>query len=82
MHRDRLYFPHDKDESHCPDLRTVFAGFAARIRFDADEYFHDKQTFSMAGVEFEVLHTPGHTKGGCCFYVQYLPDLLLVFLII
>ncbi len=22
----------------------------------------------MADVAFEVLHTPGHTKGGCCFY--------------
>ncbi len=28
----------------------------------------DKETLSVAGFCFEVIHTPGHTKGGCCYY--------------
>ena len=28
----------------------------------------DGQVLSLAGVDLEVLHTPGHTPGHCCFY--------------
>ena len=39
--------------------------------FHADEYFHgEKDHLSMAGFEIDVLHTPGHTIGGVCFYIQ------------
>ncbi len=30
----------------------------------------DGQTVSMAGFDFEVRHTPGHTPGHCCFYLH------------
>ncbi len=34
------------------------------------------QTVSIAGADVTVLHTPGHSPGGCCFHV---PDLSTVF---
>jgi glyoxylase-like metal-dependent hydrolase (beta-lactamase superfamily II) len=36
----------------------------------------DGQKIAVAGSEFSVLHTPGHSPGGCCFHV---PDLGMVF---
>jgi len=36
----------------------------------------DGQRISIAGSDLTVLHTPGHSPGGCCFHV---PDLRTVF---
>ncbi len=36
----------------------------------------DGQKIALAGGEIHVLHTPGHSPGGCCFHV---PDLATVF---
>lgn len=42
-----------------------------RLVFTADQYFHgEKDHLSLAGFEIDVLHTPGHTPGGVCFYIQ------------
>jgi glyoxylase-like metal-dependent hydrolase (beta-lactamase superfamily II) len=30
----------------------------------------DGQTLEIAGLTIEVLHTPGHTPGHCCFFVE------------
>jgi len=32
----------------------------------ADKYLSDGETVSAAGMEFSILHTPGHTRGSCC----------------
>lgn len=31
--------------------------------------FTDNQIIEAAGMKFQVLHTPGHTKGSCCYYL-------------
>ena len=48
--------------------KNLSGWFGKAYGFEADEYLRDKQELDMAGVHFQVLHTPGHTKGGCCFY--------------
>ncbi len=35
-----------------------------------DRFFEDGETVSMAGVKIRVLHTPGHTAGGACYYIE------------
>lgn len=43
-------------ESPAPDIPAV------------DHFLQDGDTFSCGTLTFTVLHTPGHTPGGLCFY--------------
>ena len=35
-----------------------------------DIILHGGECFTAAGIEFSVLHTPGHTKGGVCYVIE------------
>lgn len=39
--------------------------------YHADIYLKDEQEIDLAGFHIRVFHTPGHTVGGCCFYLPY-----------
>lgn len=40
------------------------------VTVQPDILLKDGQQFSLAGLEFEVIHTPGHTIGSCCYYAK------------
>ena len=37
--------------------------------YKADHFLKDGQILHMAGYDITVLHTPGHTRGGVCYYI-------------
>lgn len=62
------------------DVMTSDANLASmigkRMSVEADEYLRDLQTIIIGGEKIQVIHTPGHTQGSCCFY---LPDEKVLF---
>ena len=53
-------------------LISIF-GLAPPGSYDLPPRFErlvDGQTLALAGLDFEVRHTPGHTPGHCCFYLE------------
>lgn len=37
---------------------------------DAADFIEDGMTIDAGSIRIKVLHTPGHTQGGCCLYIE------------
>ena len=37
--------------------------------FSGAEYLVNGELLTLAGMKIQVIHTPGHTAGGCCYYI-------------
>ena len=51
-----------------PEQNLSPALFRKSVAFAADVWVKDEQVIEVAGMEFHVFATPGHTPGGCCYY--------------
>ena len=61
---------HTKDNEMLGDSEKNAGKLLIWKRFDndpADKTFDDGDVLLMGGHKVKVLHTPGHTKGSCCF---------------
>lgn len=38
-------------------------------KYHADVYVREGQQLDIAGFSMQVFHIPGHTAGGCCYYI-------------
>ena len=67
---DISIYAHEKEESTLkyPD-KNVSWMVGTEESYAADVFFKDEETIMLAGFEIKVLHTPGHTEGGCCYYI-------------
>ena len=58
----------EEDTLHDPQ-KNVSWMVGAKESYDADVFLKDSEIVNLAGFDIKVLHTPGHTEGGCCYYI-------------
>ncbi len=59
---------HEKDTLQNPSI-NLSAGFGQSCSLEADVYVKDQEIIEVAGISFQVIHTPGHTVGSICFFL-------------
>ncbi len=68
---------HSDDAGMLEDPELNCCGMIGRsVSLQADRLLEDGDVLRLAGMEIRVIHTPGHTPGGVCYY---FPDEDVVF---
>lgn len=58
----------ERDSLDNPE-ETLFENLGLETRYiEADARVNDGDILHLGDIEFKVIHTPGHTKGGMCLY--------------
>lgn len=65
-----VYAHEDEEELLNQPQLNLSSAYSSGYTYSGAEYIKEGQVISLAGYDFEVIHTPGHTKGGCCYYVR------------
>lgn len=60
----------DRETLENPNLNVSWMLGEGEV-YHADVFLKDEQELELAGFHIRVLHTPGHTPGGCCYYFPY-----------
>ena len=53
-----------------PDVNLADYVGLGTVILEADSRLNDNDLLHIGNLEFKVLHTPGHTKGGICIYQE------------
>lgn len=62
---------HEEEKQVLEDPKMNLSGvFGASYSYHKVECLQDEQILELAGFQFKVIHTPGHTAGGCCYYEE------------
>ncbi len=63
-------YAHETEQETLENPRYNLSGMTGKSEnYKADIYARDGEMLELAGFSVRVLHTPGHTPGGCCYYI-------------
>lgn len=67
-----LIYGHELEEEVASDANLNLSSMMGRnkVTIHLDQTLRDGQQFDIAGFHFMTLHTPGHTPGGVCYYLE------------
>lgn len=64
-------YAHQEEEALLKDATmNMSQEFGRQYTYSGASYLEDAQVLDLAGTRFQVIHTPGHTIGGCCYYLK------------
>lgn len=49
---------------------NLSASFGEAVSVSADRWLRDGETLKLIGRSWKVIHAPGHTAGGVCYYIE------------
>lgn len=64
-----VYLLEEEKEVLADPTQNLSAVFGTSYAYTKGEGLQDLDVISLAGLKIQVLHTPGHTKGGACYYL-------------
>ncbi|MGN0297699.1 MAG: MBL fold metallo-hydrolase [Lachnospiraceae bacterium] len=63
-------YAHEKEKETLTDANINLSGlWFTPYTLKADYYVTDREMLDLIGYQLEVIYTPGHTKGSCCYYI-------------
>ena len=64
-------YVHEREEALMGDgAYNLSSMWAETYTLKADKTVKDQELLELAGFTIEVIHTPGHTIGSCCYYIK------------
>lgn len=60
----------DAEGLYNPEISLTYYIGMADIELEADSRVDEGDIIHLGNLEFKVIHTPGHTKGGTCLYCK------------
>lgn len=64
-------YAHEEEKRTLTTPRINLSGMLGyEVAFYADRFVKNGDILKLAGFEIQVLHTPGHTVGGVCYYLE------------
>lgn len=65
-----VYASEDEAKLLGDDKLNCSGGCGRPCTIKPDVLLKDQETISLCGITIKMIKTPGHTEGGCCYYVE------------
>ena len=66
-----LVYAHEEEKELLGDAKlNMSPSFGPAVEFTDAVYVKDMECLDIAGFHIQVLYTPGHTAGGCSYYLE------------
>ena len=66
----KIYASCDEEKLLASPARNLSNAYGMSLRVTADILHNDGDILELAGLKIKAIHTPGHTAGGTCYYIE------------